>query len=89
MKELEIKKSIKSIKSIKSTEYLYGCKPEEFWNLPYGEALEFKKQSAKKLINILIEEPFETRDDERIYHIKKAISFNDELVQEKHKLIDI
>ncbi len=65
-----------------TTQYLYGCEPTEFVDLPYGEALLYKIRAGKKLVYILIEEHYSTRDDIRINAIGKADKHNRELLTE-------
>lgn len=65
-----------------STEYLYGVQPNTFKHLAYDQALKFKILSAKQLVEVLIEVPYETRDDFRINKVLSAIKFNQHLLDE-------
>ena len=69
-------------KRIKDTEYLYGADPIEFCNLPYKEALEYKIQSAKELLDRLLIPDYMNRDSERIRKVYNAINFTTQLINE-------
>jgi len=73
---------------MKSTEYLYGLNDDKI----YKELFDHQEKVAKikldlcnKLLSELIEVDFMDRDDERIYHIKEAIDYNLELLEEINK----
>lgn len=65
-----------------STEYLYDCKPSEFSQLSYTEALKFKRDMAKQLILELMQVHYIDRDDQRIKAVFSAIKFNQSLIDE-------
>ena len=78
---------------MKTTEYLYGCQPNEFANLPYREALSRKIEFARRHMKTIINETNRLfvegakRDDlQKKYHQQKAIyeaiQFNERLLDE-------
>jgi hypothetical protein len=76
---------------MRTTQYLYGLRPDDFWHLPYGEALKVKLESGKALLGELeirernidyeSEEAYALR--ERIYYVQKAVFHNERLLREK------
>ena len=66
----------------KSTYYLYDLDPKLLINLSYVEAINFKIDSAKKLIKVLFEPSYMDRDNTRINDVYKAIKFNQALLEE-------
>ena len=64
------------------TEYLYNIHPTKLMQLNYFDAITLKYNLAKELIAELYEEPMDTRDEDRIFAIHKAISFNKKLLEE-------
>lgn len=48
----------------------------------YQEALEYKIHNAKELRGKLLEVDYQTRDDERLNKVIKAIKFNEGLIEE-------
>lgn len=65
-----------------TTQYLYNINPSKFSNMPYSQALQFKIDSAKKLIDDLQRVHYTQRDDERLNATYRAISFNYRLLEE-------
>lgn len=65
-----------------TTQYLYGIKPEEFIEMPYIEALEFKREQAKRLFSALI---IDGADEDRRHYVWKALEHTDALLQEIHE----
>ena len=65
-----------------STTYLYGVEPSEFADLPYTEALIYKRNSAKQLISTLMDTHHSKRDEERVSAVFSAIKFNQQLLEE-------
>lgn len=47
---------------IKSTQYLYGCNANEFADLPYKEALQFKYNKANALAKQLVQPHYSKQD---------------------------
>ena len=66
----------------KSTYYLYDLDPKLLINLSYVEAINLKIDSAKKLIKVLFEPSYMSRDNTRVSHVYKAIKFNQALLEE-------
>ena len=66
----------------KSTYYLYDLDPKLLINLSYVEAINFKIDSAKKLIKVLFEPSYMNRDNTRVNDVYKAIKFNQALLEE-------
>ena len=66
----------------KSTYYLYDLDPKLLINLSYVEAINLKIDSAKKLIKVLFEPSYMSRDNNRINDVYKAIKFNQALLEE-------
>lgn len=66
----------------KSTQYLYNIDPSELTNMPYKEALEYKRFCANELVKRLIKPHFTERNDVRLNAVLKARSFNDKLLKE-------
>ena len=66
----------------KSTYYLYDLDPKLLINLSYVEAINFKIDSAKKLIKVLFEPSYMDRNNPRINDVYKAIKFNQALLEE-------
>ena len=66
----------------KSTYYLYDLDPKLLINLSYVEAINLKIDSAKKLIKVLFEPSYMSRDNARINDVYKAIKFNQALLEE-------
>lgn len=66
----------------KSTYYLYDLDPKLLIDLSYVEAINFKIDSAKKLIKELFEPNYMERDNTRINAVYKAIQFNLALLEE-------
>jgi len=67
---------------MKTTKYLYGCDAKDFMHLPYAEALRYKIDKAKELLDSLLEINFMERDTHRVNDILKAIKFNEKLLEE-------
>jgi hypothetical protein len=78
---------------MKDTTYLYECKPSEFIDLPYKDAIEFKYQKAKKLYakleaeineNYAKGEPYKNLHDlrNRFHQVHKAMAHNYNLITE-------
>ena len=73
-----------------STQYLYNCKPTEFMNLPYHEALKYKIQKCSNLMEVLRVEIRSLKYDskehsEKLSHyllVEKAKLFNESLLEE-------
>jgi len=64
------------------TKYLYNIDPHELASMNYLEAIEYKLTSAKQLIADLYEIRMDSRDEDRIFKVHKAINFNKELLKE-------
>jgi hypothetical protein len=77
---------------MKTTRYLYDCEPQDFWDLPYGEALAYKHNKAKELLStledLLCEQLERTSYDdtyklrERIFYVTKAMMHTKRLLDE-------
>ena len=73
-----------------TTQYLYRCDPKDFMDLKYIEALNYKIDKAKEVMNTLREEsrniPWnDVEHDIRINHyliVEKAKLFNEDLLEE-------
>ena len=65
-----------------TTKYLYGIDPKKLADMPYKEALEYKKEKAKELLEELYKPSFWDRDDQRIAAVCKAIKFTETLLEE-------
>lgn len=70
------------MKQYRTTQYLYGVKPSQFKDMPYREALEFKLQNAKALIEMLHIPELGSRDEERIREVFDAIGLTEYLIRE-------
>ena len=70
------------MKQYRTTQYLYGVKPSQFKDMQYKDALEFKLQSAKALIEMLHIPEFGSRDEERIREVFDAIELTEYLLNE-------
>lgn len=69
-------------KQKKTAKYLYGCSGTDFMDMGYVEALEYKIIKGRELLNLLSNENYMVRDNERINCVLKAIKFNIELIEE-------
>lgn len=67
---------------MKTSEYYYGVKGHTFKDMSYIDALGYKIECARELINVLQEKPIYDRDIKRINDILKSIRFNKELIYE-------
>lgn len=67
---------------MKSTQHLYNCSPTEFADLPYREALVFKRDKAKERLTELTYQHYSVRDDEHINAVSKAHKLNINLLEE-------
>ena len=67
---------------MKTTHYLYACSSTDFMDLPYRQALEFKRDKAHALIGLLHQPHYNERDDERLLSVIKSEKFNRELLEE-------
>jgi len=65
-----------------NTRYLYNINPQELTDLSYPNALTHKLNSGKQLLHTLMEVPFQTRDDERVSAVHKAIKHTMYLINE-------
>ena len=54
-----------------STRYLYDCDPSEFRDLPYEQALRYKRTKAKELIDRLSREIVKARGKEDYFLLWK------------------
>ena len=68
---------------MKQSEWLYGknFKPKKLSYMFYREALVYKINCAKYLLEILFKEPYAVNND-RINDISKSIKFNEALLAE-------
>ena len=66
-----------------STEYLYGIKPQDFEDMKYFDALEFKKQQGQKLYKSLYITIRTTREDVRMHYVAKALKHTQKLLDER------
>ena len=69
----------------KTTQYLYGCNPSEFENLPHADALKYKLKKAGALVKELFEIPYMYRDIQRITDSTAAQKHTEMLIDEFHK----
>lgn len=70
------------IKKLKDSEFLYGVSAKEFKNKTYEEAIKFKIDCTKVLINELLTPHFMERDNIRINLVLSAQTFNTNLLKE-------
>jgi len=68
--------------AVTTTFYLYGIEPERLMQLNYFEAITLKHELAKDLIAELYEEPMDSRDEDRIAKVHKAIKHNQDVLKE-------
>ena len=67
---------------MKATHYLYDCDPLEFSELPYKDALEYKRDKADALLHTITYQHYSVRDDERSNAVHKAAKHCRELLKE-------
>jgi len=80
---------------VKRTEYLYGCSPKEWADLPYKEALKKRIEKARELKAKLVEKVYTTSQpkteeeyeewsklSQREVAVQRAIEFNETLIKE-------
>ncbi len=73
-----------------STEYLYGINPLLLAEMPYKKALYFKLDSAKQLFDKLyLDTTYQTRDDEHVDAVYKALKHTRGLINELDPLFII
>ena len=65
-----------------TTRYLYNCSPQDFAELPYKTALEFKAKAAYDLITELYKPTYMDRDYARLAEAIKAEKHNQNLLKE-------
>jgi hypothetical protein len=70
------------INKTKDCYYLYDSDLKELKDMKYIDALEYKIKLADKLISKLLEVHYMERDMQRINDCKKAIDFNQKLIDE-------
>ena len=66
---------------MRTTQELYGIDPEEFKDLPYHEALEYKKVAAEKHLRHLVYDKNLTYTD-IVNEVSDAIKHNEVLINE-------
>lgn len=64
------------------TEYLYGFDAKKLENMNYPDAIEFKINSAKKLLDTLTSVDYLHRDNERVNEVLFKIEENKILLRE-------
>lgn len=69
-------------KKIKSSKYLYNISASEFADMKYIDALHYKINKAKELLNLLVDVSYLERDNARLNDVLKAIQYNEELIEE-------
>jgi hypothetical protein len=67
---------------MKTSEYLYGVSSDVWWDMPYGEAIEFKIGCAEILLRKLYLVGFMDRDEVRATAVTNAIKHNKGLLKE-------
>ena len=77
---------------MKKSEYLYGCSPEVWANLPYEEALKVRKEKAEAMLRDLSENQLhqsagKSREElmklnYRISEVYRAVQDNEKLLEE-------
>ena len=66
-----------------TTQYLFGIETDELKDKLYPDALQFKKDSATKLLYHLVYDVKYSKDnDERISKIQDAIKHTEDLIKE-------
>ena len=66
-----------------TTKYLYNISPKEFEDLPYKEALEYKKEAARAHVSLLLAEGYmNIKDRHQFNAVYDAVKHNENLLLE-------